>query len=90
MYTVCGHAQPHQARPTSAVTNATVTKMLSMSNIKRTPSVARNVRPPSTKCRFTTSSKTTGLPPMLKNGRPTNNAIKHHPSVRRARCKRPA
>ena len=51
MYTVWGHAQPHQPRPNSAVTQMMNAKMLSMSSIKSTPSVARNVRPKRWNCR---------------------------------------
>jgi hypothetical protein len=45
MYTVCGQAQPHQARPKRAVIITIPKKMLMSVNIIRSVSVGRNVAP---------------------------------------------
>ena len=45
MYTVCGHAQPHQMRPNSAVTAKMPTKTEPMSSAKMGVSVGSSVWP---------------------------------------------
>ncbi len=43
MYTVCGHAHPHQARPNRAVSRKIAIAMLISSSMKSRVSVGRNV-----------------------------------------------
>ena len=62
MYTVCGHAHPHQTRPKIAVSRNTVTNTARNSTPKSSVSVGRNTAPKKTNFRSTRSSSTMGMP----------------------------
>ena len=68
MYTVCGHAHPHQTRPNTAVSRNTDTKSARNITPNNRVSVGRNTVPKKTNLRSTRSSSTIGMPATLIHG----------------------
>ena len=85
MYTVCGHAHPHQTRPASAVSRKTVMTMLASRNISSSVSVGRNVVPNNVNWRRGRSRSTSGFPFIRRYGMMKNTNISTYATERR-RC----
>jgi hypothetical protein len=75
-YTVCGQAQPHHARPNSAVSRKIPMIELNRNSMNSSVSVGRNVHPMRLNSRLGKLMRNAGFPPMRMCGIAKKSSIR--------------